>query len=211
MLYSSIQLAFVTAINVDKEGAHVDIVVVPDCVPETARVCTQYAGNGFGDWCPLAVDDEVIVGAPSNDPNSGLAVIGRAYSIGDQPSARMQSHPSDRVIQVQKDNHLYMATSGSGTIYLVTADGMVLLGGEDATTMDAAMLGTKYRNAQKTFDATFKAAITTLNVAATGTLAAPPLTAVGAALAAFCNTMLGAINAFEPTPEAYLSKKVKLV
>ena len=48
------------------------------------------AGNGFGAWAPLAVDDMVLVAVPGGDSNDGGVIISRLWTGLERPPALAQ-------------------------------------------------------------------------------------------------------------------------
>ena len=116
-------LAIVTDFHVDPDvGPLADVELIPDETPHTARLGTLYAGNGFGIYAPVAVNDEVLVVAPSGHPDNGLVIVSRMHSASDPPPASSVSDPSDVLMHIEKDNDLRLVVSGSGTIRIGTPD-----------------------------------------------------------------------------------------
>src|SRR5713226_4453753 len=67
-----VSIAYVQAVKVDPvDGPLADVLLMPSEDQETARIGAIYAGNGWGIYAPLYKDDEVIVSAPSGDPDHG--------------------------------------------------------------------------------------------------------------------------------------------
>ena len=108
-------LAIVTAVNVDTaEGAvFVDVTLLPSLIPDCARVGAEYAGNGWGLYAPIYVDDEVLVVAPSGDPDEGLVVTRRMHSPSDQLPGVVGANPNDFILVVQPGSNLRVITSQS--------------------------------------------------------------------------------------------------
>lgn len=143
-------LAVVEALGFDAaEGVFADVRFQPTGERETALVAVPYAGDGFGDWCPLAVDDVVLVAVPNGDPSAGPVIIARMWRAADRPPADVRAgqddadgHPvptADRVIRVQAGQRLVVRVSGSGgdvdirvegsgNVNLVVDSGKVLVG-----------------------------------------------------------------------------------
>lgn len=99
-----------------------DIMLLPSGTVETARVGTIYAGNGFGFYAPLYKDDEVLVVAPSGDPDEGLVITQRFWSPADPPPEGLNIE--DVTLVVQSDKNLRITVQGAGK---------VILGGASAT------------------------------------------------------------------------------
>lgn len=120
-----VSLAIVKAVHVDAdEGVFVDVLCVPLKHKGTARLGCEYAGNGFGMYAPLEVDDEVLVEAPSGDPDEGLVVTQRLHSPSDPPPSELVDNPTDVLLVVKPGRTVRIVTSGGGK---------VVLGGADAT------------------------------------------------------------------------------
>lgn len=112
-------LAVVTGVTVDdQEGVFANVVLMPSQTRGTARVGCEYAGSGFGLHAPLEVDDEVLVEAPSGDPNEGLVVTRRLHSPSDPPPQQAIDHPSDVVLVVKDGQSLRLLIGGTGKVVL---------------------------------------------------------------------------------------------
>lgn len=96
----------------------VDLLLLPSGQPETARVGAMYAGNGFGLYAPLHKDDEVLVVAPSGDPDEGLVVMQRLWSPADPPPSAVSENPLDVTLVVENGRSLRLNVSGGGKVYL---------------------------------------------------------------------------------------------
>lgn len=125
------------------QGIFVDLLLLPTQMEATARVGAAYAGNGFGLYMPLHDQDEVLVVAPSGDPNEGLVVTQRLWSPSDPPPQAVADNPTDVTLVVEPGKNLRMNVQGGGNVYLaaqgggntyITADtGKVFLGSADGT------------------------------------------------------------------------------
>jgi hypothetical protein len=83
-----VALAVITELGFDAEnGVFADIAYIPDGTTDTAVVGAWYAGDGFGAYAPLKVDDVVLVAIPDGDPSTGPVVICRMWSSADKPPA----------------------------------------------------------------------------------------------------------------------------
>jgi hypothetical protein len=111
-------LAFVTAVNIDEEGPIVDVLLMPERIPETARVAAEYAGPGFGLYFPIEVDTEVIVSAPNGDPDEGLVIAKRFWSASDPPPAGAISEPLNILLHAKEGANINLVVSGGATINL---------------------------------------------------------------------------------------------
>lgn len=109
-----------------------DVLLVPSMQEETARVGAIYAGNGFGFYCPLHIEDEVLVAAPSGDPDEGLVIMQRLWSPADPPPTEVSDNPEDVTLVVEEGKNLRLNVKGSGNVVLAVEDGKVKLGGDDA-------------------------------------------------------------------------------
>ena len=145
-----VSLAYVTSLYIDPvEGPFVNVTLLPMNAQFCARVGTAYAGSGFGDWCPIAVDDEVVVIAPDGEPAHGLIVVARLWSPSDSPPAILSSYPNDRIIQARDDQNIWLLATGSGQLNAL-ADALSL-GATSTVNISAGQ-------AQMTLDATTNAA-----------------------------------------------------
>lgn len=110
-----------------------DILMSPSNVIETARVGAIYAGNGFGLYAPLHKDDEVMVCAPSGNPDHGLVITHRLWSPADPPPTEAAAHPEDVTLVVEPGKNLRLTVKGEGSTYITAENGKVVLGEEGAT------------------------------------------------------------------------------
>ena len=145
-----VSLAYVTLLYIDPvEGPFVNVTLIPMNAQFCARVGTAYAGSGFGDWCPVAVDDEVVVIAPDGEPAHGLIVVARLWSPSDSPPSIMSSNPNDRTIQARDGQNLWLLATGQGQVNALG----------DAINLGAtSTVGVSAGQAQMTLDATTNAA-----------------------------------------------------
>lgn len=129
-----VSLAIVERVIIDEdEGVFADVLLMPSGERFPARVAQEYAGNGFGLYTPIEVDDEVLVEAPSGDPDNGMILTRRLYSKSDPPPAEAASNPSDVLLVVKTDQTLRIITAGSGNVVIETRGaGKVKLGLESA-------------------------------------------------------------------------------
>ncbi len=118
----------------DAEGVFVDVLVMPDKQYATARLGVEYAGNGWGLYAPLEVDDEVLVEVPNGDFNNGLVITRRLFSRADPPPSEVGENPTDFLLFVKPGKTLRMIVSGGGDAVIeARGDGVVRLGSESAT------------------------------------------------------------------------------
>lgn len=111
----------------------VDVTLLPSGDQETARVGAAYAGNGFGLYMPLHEDDEVLVLAPSGDPDQGLVIAQRLWSPADPPPQEVATHPEDVTLVVEAEKNLRLNVKGAGNVVISAEEGKVKLGSESAT------------------------------------------------------------------------------
>lgn len=125
-----VSLAVVEKVVIDPDhGVLVDVLLLPSQLHETARVATLYAGSGFGLYLPLEVDDEVVVVAPSGEPDQGLVVMPRLWSQADPPPPDAATHSSDLLLVAKTGATVRVVTGGGGSIILdPRGSGEVLLG-----------------------------------------------------------------------------------
>jgi hypothetical protein len=105
-----------------QQDCFVNIYLMPSGVEETARVASVYAGNGFGLWMPLHKDDEVLVCAPSGDPDEGLVVTQRLWSPSDAPPQEAADNADDVVLVVEEGRSVRIGVRGGGTVRLGQVD-----------------------------------------------------------------------------------------
>lgn len=101
-----------------QQDVFVDVLLLPSGQPETARVGASYAGSGFGFYAPLHKDDEVLVCAPSGDPDEGLVVTQRLWSPADPPPEAAATYPEDVTLVVEEGKALRLNVSGGGKVYI---------------------------------------------------------------------------------------------
>lgn len=135
--------AVIDKVTVDpSEGVFCDISLLPFEQPETAFLGVPYAGDGFGFYFPVEVDDVVLVAIPDGDPGAGPVVISRMWSAADKPPAELkgtadsdnpgQFHPSKDVILRCKpgSNTKIIVSAGANVNITVEGAGNVNLGVE---------------------------------------------------------------------------------
>lgn len=110
-----------------------DIVLMPSGQEETARIGAIYAGYGFGFYCPLKQFDEVLVVAPSGDPDEGLVITQRLWSPADIPPQEAADHPEDVTLVVEPEKNLRITVKGGGNVVLAVDTGKIYLGSEEGT------------------------------------------------------------------------------
>jgi hypothetical protein len=129
--YAIVQSEPVVETAQGQQDVFVDVLLVPTMQPDTARLCADYAGNGFGLYAPLHKDDEVVVIAPSGDPDEGLVIARRCWSPSDLPPAEAGQFPDDVLLVVEPGKNVRITTSGGGKVFLgdTEATQPVALGG----------------------------------------------------------------------------------
>lgn len=119
-----VSLAFVTKITIDAdEGVFVDVVLMPGRQQATARLGTEYAGNGFGIYAPLEVDDEVLIEAPNGDADQGLIITRRLHSASDPPPSEAVDFPEDFLLVARADKTVRILVEGEGQVEIRSRDG----------------------------------------------------------------------------------------
>lgn len=116
-----------------RQDVVVDVLLVPSMQEETARVGTIYAGNGFGFYAPLHEDDEVLVLAPSGDPDEGLVIAQRLWSPADPPPTELATNTEDVTLVVEPEKNLRITVKGAGNVILAVDTGKIYLGAEEGT------------------------------------------------------------------------------
>lgn len=123
----------VVVTTANEQDVVVDVILLPSGTVETARVGAAYAGNGFGLYMPLKQDDEVLVAAPSGDPDEGMVVIQRLWSPADLPPQAVVDNPTDVTLVVEPGKNLRLNVQGAGNVYMTVDTGKVFLGSADGT------------------------------------------------------------------------------
>ena len=122
--------AVVTDVFVDPDhGMFADVVLMPSEQPMTCRVGTLYAGNSFGLYAELEVDDTVLVSVVDGSPEAGGWVIGRSWNTADPPI--VPDADDGLLLVVKPDRNLRLRVAGKGNIVLAVEDGAVQLVGPD--------------------------------------------------------------------------------
>lgn len=130
-----VSLAHVTAVGFDaKEGCFADLTLQPTGERECAYYGAPYAGGGFGDHCPLEVNDTVLVAIPGGDPGNGPIIVARFNNAGDPPHADFgagAAPSSDRVLRVKPGQQLIIRTT----------DGDIVVEGEGSANLNLRAAG----------------------------------------------------------------------
>jgi hypothetical protein len=115
------------------EGIFADVQYLPSGEEDTAFVGTPYAGDGFGMWAPLAVDDIVLVAVPEGDSNTGPTIIARGWNGADKPHANFKAEEQqdgsdvpadDFVLRARPEKKVIVRTSSGGAVVIeVEGDG----------------------------------------------------------------------------------------
>lgn len=101
-----------------------------------ARVGACYAGNGFGIYAPLEIDDEVLVVMPEGVTDAGPIVVARLWSKADPPPDRAQLDQHDLLIRVKDGKTLRIDVGGSGQVIIAGGtNGAARLGDAVVVTM----------------------------------------------------------------------------
>jgi hypothetical protein len=109
-----LEFGFVQAFTVDATGAYADVAT------ETGDTITcfagqPYAGQGYGAFFPLAVDDMVLIAIPSGEPDNGGVIISRLWCNSDTPPAEAVASANDLVNRIkagQKMRHIVTPVGG---------------------------------------------------------------------------------------------------
>lgn len=213
--------AIVLDVAFDPEhGVFVDLQLQPTGELETAYLGSCYAGNRAGDYCPVKVDDLVLVAFPNGDSGNGPIIIGRFNSAGDPPAADFEDPDNegeaskDRILRVEAGQKYKIRTSGDGDgiDMSVEGDGDFILEtagqGKIKLQRDADqpfMRGNDYADAQDDFLTGLKTFVTAIQNAGLdpqgGLLGATVVTAAG---------VFGPkIDTFKSARTTYLSTKVE--
>lgn len=111
------------------EGTFVDLQMLPGGETETAYLGSPYAGNQFGDHCPVSKGDSVLIGIPNGDPAAGPIIICRWNDAADVPHADFDSQ--DRVIRVEPGKNLRLVVSEGATLKILVEKGATVQIGDE--------------------------------------------------------------------------------
>lgn len=123
-----INLSFATVdeLGYDSEhGIFADVTLLPDGQKETVIVGSDYAGNLFGDWDPIEVGDQVLVGLPRGAANQGPVLLKKIWSSKAKPPSQVQdsgdsTEPTkDRVLVVKPGQKYKIFVSQGGEADIV--------------------------------------------------------------------------------------------
>ncbi len=151
-------LAIVKKFNVRKgRGVFVDVELHPSQDEETVRMGATYAGNGFGLYAPLHIDDEVLVGFPDGEPDAGGVILARLWSTADPPPQGAVDNIADVLLQIEpgqavriQANDALFEIDANGQIAANPASGQKVVVGATAPTGEAIIHGTTYRSNEDT-------------------------------------------------------------
>lgn len=102
------------------EGTFVDLRMQPSGEVETAYLGSTYAGNQFGDHCPVEVGDTVMVAIPSGDPGMGPVIVCRWCNSGDPPHPEVgAAEKTSRVVRAKPGERVVLRTSAAGMVSIV--------------------------------------------------------------------------------------------
>ena len=114
-----IRFGVITDIAFDPQfGEFADVTLQPDGQQITAMVGIAYAGNGFGLWAPLHIEDIVLVAIADGDMAQGCVIISRFHRESDKPPADFRSSSNaedptdDVVLRVESGKKLTIRTAG---------------------------------------------------------------------------------------------------
>lgn len=130
----------------DKQGIFVNVTCMPLGNDATVRMGAAYAGNGFGFYAPLHVDDEVLVVFPHGEYDEGGVIVARMWSASDPPPSEAKDNPADVILHVEDNNAVRILANGASIV--IDSDGNVTaqskdgasaaLNGKDATVSAAS-------------------------------------------------------------------------
>ena len=133
-----LSLATVLDIGFDAtEGIFVDVALEPSGDRETCRMGTPYAGNLFGAYFPLEVDDEVLVAVPSGNTGDGPFIVCRTWNRADPPPAEagVNGEPApDPFIKVKAGQSFTIFVDNGGLVNLGGTGGQPVGLGRDIET-----------------------------------------------------------------------------
>lgn len=215
--------------HVEEGGTFVEVVLLPMGERLTARVASEYAGDGYGTSAKVYDKDELLVAVPRGDPAEGAVVVRRLWNARHKTPEQARANDAEDVTQiVRKDKHLRLETSGTGKSYFKSEDTSVVeapnvrLGGEDAA--EQVVLGNTYKQAEQQFLTQVQTAAATMNAAGAmlssagaimvipivgAIIAGPMVASAGASFITAASTLTAAAAAFSSPFDTYLSKVSK--
>lgn len=114
-------------------GMFADVNIVPTGDLVNCMVGVEYAGNHYGSWAKLKVDDVVLVAIINGDRAQGGVVIARLYRESDLPPTELsaEENPSETVtdatdnvvLRVEPGKKYILRTSGAGGAVDVKVEG----------------------------------------------------------------------------------------
>jgi hypothetical protein len=149
-----ITLAVVKEVGFDAdEGIFADVQFMPTGEIETAFLAGDYAGDGFGSFAPVMVDDWVLVAVPGGDPNMGPVIISRFWRASDKPHQDFKAEeqedghdvPTENVVlRVRPGKKYILRTSDTDGDIMVQAegDGKILVEGKGNQDIKVKQTGT---------------------------------------------------------------------
>lgn len=210
-------------------GEFVDVVLLPTGERLTARVASEYAGDGYGSRAKVYEEDELLVAVPRGDPAEGAVVVRRLWNARDKTPAQARANGGEDVVQVVRpDRHLRLETSGTGKSYFKSGHTSVVeaprvrLGAEDAA--EQVVLGNTYKGAEQQFLAQVQASAGSMNGAGAllssagaimvipivgAIIAGPMIAAAGALFVTAATTLTAGAAAFSTPFDTYLSQVSK--
>jgi len=150
-------LAVVDSVTVDPaEGVFCDISFLPHEQPETAFLGVPYAGDGFGFYFPVEVDDIVLVGVPNGDPGLGPVIISRMWSAADKPFSELQgTADTDNPGQYEPSSDVVLKTKAGVNCKTIVSGGgdasIAVTGGGDVEITAAGTSVVKLQDASQAF------------------------------------------------------------
>lgn len=127
-------LAAVKDVGFDEdEGTFVDVQFMPGGELETCYLGSPYAGDSFGDHCPVNIEDTVLVAVPMGDPAYGPIIIARFNNASDPPHEDFDSQ--DRVIRAKPGQNVKVVASQGATIQIHVEDGATIQLGDGTSSL----------------------------------------------------------------------------
>lgn len=222
-----LSLAYADGDSATEEGGQfVEVVLLPTGERLTARVASEYTGNGYGSSAKVYDKDELLVAVPRGNPAEGAVVVRRLWNARHKTPAQARANEAEDVTTIiRKDKHFRLETSGSGKSYFKSGDTSIVeapkvrLGGEDAT--EQLVLGNTYKGAEQQFLTQVQTAAGTMNAAGAlmssagaimmlpivgAIIAGPMIASAGASFITAATTLTAAATAFSTPFDTYLSQ-----
>ncbi len=185
-------------------GVFADVQLQPTGEIETVLVGGPFAGEGFGLWFPLEVDDTVVVGMPLGDSAWGPVLLSRVWNSGDRPPlptdldwaprAAQLEPPTDVWLRAKAGQAIKIRAQGADIDIRVEATGDIVIENLGTGKVKLGLADTAQPLINHTLFKTLLAPIIATLVAAPGVTDTVLRTAVVTALTSIMNAPIGTLK-----------------